>query len=82
MNLKVFYSSLTDIYAQTSACIYFCLTRDTISLDRLLIQIRKKRGPEIDPCGTTEKIFIKLRDVLYSLYLSLLMAEVYILPRI
>ena len=23
-----------------------------ISIDRSLIQIRKKRGPKIDPCGT------------------------------
>ena len=28
------------------------LTVDMISTDRSLIKIRKKRGPEIDPCGT------------------------------
>ena len=30
--------------------------------------IRKKRGPQIDPCGTSEKIFRKLKDVIYLLY--------------
>ena len=32
------------------------------------MQIRKKRGPEIDPCGTTQKIFKKSENAIYLLY--------------
>ena len=32
-----------------------CLTVDTVWFDRLLMQIRKKRGHKIDPCGVPKK---------------------------
>ena len=41
----------------------------TISFDRFLMQIRKKGRPKIDPYSTTEKIFKKLKDAIYLLYL-------------
>ena len=40
--------------------------------------IRKKREPEIDPCGTFEKILIKSKDVIYLLDLVQLLNKVII----
>ena len=41
--------------------VHNCLiARATILLDRLLIWIRKKRGPKINLCGTSE-IFLKIQ---------------------
>ena len=39
------------------------------------MKIRKKRGAKIDPCGTTEKIFKKIKGC-HILTLSLVMGEV------
>ena len=50
-----------------------CLTGDTVWFDRLSMQIRKKIGQKIDPCGTPKKT----KNLLF-----LFLAEVNILQRI
>ena len=42
--------------------------RNTISFDRLLMLFRNRMGPKVDPCGTPEKILIKLKNAICLLY--------------
>ena len=69
MKLKAPYSNSTYVYAKPLAYTYFCLKRETISLDRFLVLVTEKRGAKIDPDDITETIFKKLNDAKYLLYL-------------
>ena len=69
MKLKAPYSNSTYVYATPLACTYFYLKKETISLDRFLVLVTKKRGPKIDPDGITETIFKKLNNAKYLIYL-------------
>ena len=58
------YIQIPLMFVQRCAYAYFSLTKDTTSCDRLLTWIRKKRGPKIEPCGTSKKILIKFKHVI------------------
>ena len=76
LNLRVLYSSGTDVWA----CAYlFLIARATVSLDRLLMWLRKKNGPKTDLClcGISEPKILKNKRCLLTWSL-LMMVKLYI----